>query len=69
MSTTQDQALWELCRQGLHRLAEEAEGAWQRGQRFVPDGRTRVAREVAQLIDLCNWEVGSRQNRRQTGAA
>lgn len=62
MTSNQDQAIWELSRQGLHRLAEEAEAAWKRGQRFLPNSQTRIAREIDKLIEMCNWEVGGRRS-------
>jgi hypothetical protein len=57
MTRNQDQALWELYRKGLHRAADEAEAAWERGQRFVPDQRVPLDRQIAHLIDICNWET------------
>lgn len=61
MTPTQNQAVWELCRQGMHRIAEDAEHAWQQGQRFIPDGQCQVAREIDHLIETCNWEVGAQR--------
>lgn len=66
MTPTQNQAVWELCRQGMHRIAEEAEAAWQGGQRFMPERCDQVAREIRHLIETCNWEVGN--NRSSTRA-
>jgi hypothetical protein len=57
MTRNQDQAVWELYRQGLHRIADQAEAAWSRGQQFLPDNRMPLAREVLHLIDRCNWET------------
>jgi hypothetical protein len=57
MTPNQRKAVWELCRQGLHGVADQAEKAWSDGQRFEPEARTPLAREIAQLIRLCNWEV------------
>jgi hypothetical protein len=57
MTRNQDQAVWELYRKGLHRAADDAEAAWQRGRRFVPDQRTQLDRQIAHLIDTCNWET------------
>lgn len=59
MTPTQDRALWELCRQGLHRIAEDAEAAWRDGHRFNPAREWPVAREIRNLIERCNWEIGS----------
>jgi hypothetical protein len=57
MTRNQDEAVWELYRKGLHRVADEAETAWKRGQRYVPDQHIPLDRQVAHLIELCNWET------------
>jgi hypothetical protein len=57
MTPNQRRAIWELCRQGLHEVADQAEKAWLRGESFVPDRPVPMAREVAQLIKMCNWEL------------
>lgn len=62
MTSTQNQAIWELCRQGLHEAAYRAERAWLVGQRFVPEPGAPLTRSIAQLIGSGNWEV-------QTGMA
>ncbi|MCF7983284.1 MAG: hypothetical protein K9L70_02680 [Thiohalocapsa sp.] len=59
MTPNQNRALWEMCRQGLHSAADEAENAWRNGEHFEPDQRTPLAREIAQLIRVCNWEVNA----------
>jgi hypothetical protein len=60
MTRSQDQAVWELYRKGLHWVAEEAEATWKRGQRFMPDARIPLDRQVWRLIELCNWEMRER---------
>jgi hypothetical protein len=57
MTPNQNRAVWELCRQGLHNVAEQAEKAWSTGEHFEPAQHTPLAREIAQLIKMCNWEV------------
>lgn len=57
MTPNQRKAVWELCRQGLHQDADQAEKSWSNGHAFEPAQRTPVAREVAQLIRICNWEL------------
>jgi hypothetical protein len=57
MTTNQRKAIWELCRQGLHEVADQAERAWADGQPLQLSGRTPLAREIAQLIRTCNWEL------------
>ncbi|TVQ88568.1 MAG: hypothetical protein EA400_08620 [Chromatiaceae bacterium] len=57
MTPNQNQAVWELLRQGLHRIADQAELAWEQGDRFAPDKRVPIAKPIEQLIDLGNWEL------------
>ncbi|MGB5831273.1 MAG: hypothetical protein WBG92_04690 [Thiohalocapsa sp.] len=57
MTPNQRKAVWELCRQGLHGVADQAERSWTEGELFEPDQQTPLAREIAQLIRLCNWEI------------
>jgi len=57
MTSYQDQAVWELYRKGLHQIAEEAERAWVRGKRFVPEQDAPLDRQIARLIELCNWQT------------
>jgi len=61
MTFTQTQAVWELCRQGLPLLADEAAEHWERGLQFRLRSQVRIARAVEALIDQCNWEVGRRE--------
>ncbi|WP_058553777.1 hypothetical protein [Thiohalocapsa sp. ML1] len=56
MTPHQDKAVWELCCQGLHGIAAEAEQAWARGQDYTPKGQLPVAREIRELIRIANWE-------------
>ena len=60
MTFTQTQAVWELCRQGLPLLADEAAERWERGLHFRLQSQVRIARAVEALIEQCNWEVGRR---------
>ncbi len=57
MTTSQSQALWELCRQGLPLSAYEAAHCWEQGQTYKLRERVKLPREVEGLIDLCNWEL------------
>jgi predicted Fe-S protein YdhL (DUF1289 family) len=57
MTPNQRKAIWELCRQGLHEVADQAERAWTDGRALQLNSRTPVAREVAQLVRICNWEL------------
>jgi hypothetical protein len=57
MTSTQKQAIWELCRQGLHEAADQAEQSWEDGERFKPEGRLPLTREIALLVDRANWDV------------
>jgi len=57
MTSTQNQAIWELCRQGLHEAAARAERRWGDGERFEPEPRLPVTREIAHLIDCGNWDA------------
>lgn len=63
MTPNQRKALWELCRQGLHEVADQAERAWADGQPLQLSGRTPLAREIAQLLRMCNWELKPEQIR------
>ena len=60
MTSAQKQAIWELCRQGLHEAADQAEQSWEHGERFKPAGRPPVTREIALLVDRANWDVYAR---------
>lgn len=57
MTPNQNQAVWELYRQGLHRIADEAEAAWQHGQPYMPEQRAPVGKQIQHLIETCNWEI------------
>jgi hypothetical protein len=57
MTTSQAQALWELCRQGLPLSADEAEHCWEQGQTYKLREPVKLPREVECLIELCNWEL------------
>lgn len=57
MTLNQRRALWELCRQGLHHAAQQAERTWAQGQPYQPEQPGQVAREVGQLIRVCNGEI------------
>lgn len=56
MTCTQKQAIWELCRQGLHEAAMQAEHSWDHGGRFDPEAQLPLSRSIADLIDRANWE-------------
>lgn len=57
MTISQSQAVWELCRQGLPLMADDAEILWQRGETFQPDTHLRLSREALSLIERSNWEA------------
>jgi hypothetical protein len=57
MTSTQKQAIWELCRQGLHDAAARAEESWDDRERFEPDAQLPLTREVALWIDRANWDA------------
>lgn len=57
MTSTQSQAIWELCRQGLPLIADEAAECWDQGLHFKLRAPVRLARSVEALIAQCNWEV------------
>ena len=57
MTNTQTSALWEICRQGLPQLADEAAACWNKGLDFQLQPELHLARAVEALIDQCNWEV------------
>jgi hypothetical protein len=61
MTSAQSQALWELCRQGLPSIADEAAECWDRGLHFQLQYPVRLARSLEALIEQCNWEVGREQ--------
>jgi Leu/Phe-tRNA-protein transferase len=60
MSISQDQAVWELYRQGLPLIAEEAAERWNQGQAFELDLDLRLPRSLKNLIRQCNWELRQR---------
>jgi hypothetical protein len=57
MTFTQKQAIWELCRQGLHDAAAQAEQSWEGGEPFEPELPLPLTRQIALLIDCANWEA------------
>jgi hypothetical protein len=59
MTKSQSQAIWELCRQGLHLPANEAERNWDHGKPYWLDRYLQVPRRLTALIDRCNWEITS----------
>ena len=59
MTSTQNQAIWELCRQGLHEAAAGAEQRWQDRKRFEPEPRLPLTRQIALLIDRANWAAST----------
>ena len=60
MTTSQNQAVWELCRQGLPLIADEAAKRWDQGQPFELDAQLHLARSIKYLISQCNWELRRR---------
>lgn len=59
MKTYQDKAVWELCRQGFHGVAAEAEEAWSKGKGYDPKEPLPLARGIMELIRIANWESGA----------
>jgi hypothetical protein len=57
MTISQMQAVWELCRQGLPLIADEAEEHWETGQVFDLDMQVSIPRGVEHLLERCNREV------------
>jgi hypothetical protein len=57
MTFTQNKAIWELCRQGLHGAAAGAERSWGDGERFESESPLPLTRELALLIDRANWDA------------
>jgi len=57
MTSTQKQAIWELCRQGLQEAAACAEQRWEDGECFEPEPQLPLTRPIAILIDCANWET------------
>lgn len=57
MTTHQEQAIWELCRQGYPSLADEAEEKWIDGRPCYLDSRIKVSRILGALIDQANYEL------------
>lgn len=60
MTAYQDKAVWELCRQGFHGIAAEAEEAWSRGEGYAPREALPLARGIIELIRIANWESSAR---------
>ncbi|MEA3277116.1 MAG: hypothetical protein U9Q81_17880 [Pseudomonadota bacterium] len=63
MTSSQAQAIWELCREGFPLVAYEAETHWQRRDVYAPDRHTNVSRALEHLIERCNWETEERSTR------
>ena len=61
MTTNQSLAVWELCRQGLPLIADEAEASWNLGQTFQIQSPVALARSIRELLDRCNWEASQRR--------
>jgi len=54
MTSEQKRAIWEMWRQGLHRLAARAEQSWANGEAVVLDASMQVPRLLKRLVDQCN---------------
>jgi hypothetical protein len=59
MTTSQSQAVWELCRQGLPLTADEAAERWEKGETYEPELPARMTRVIEHLIERSNWEIQS----------
>jgi len=57
MSTTQNYAINEMWRQGLHIHANRAEACWEAGREFILDSSLAVPKVLRHLLDQCNREV------------
>jgi hypothetical protein len=57
VTNTQSSTLWEICRQGLPLLADEAAERWDQGQPFELQPRFHVAPTLEAMIKQCNWEI------------
>ncbi len=57
MTGQQKNAIWEMWRQGLHRLAARAERQWEDGETLVLGASVRVPRMLKNLIDQCNRQT------------
>jgi len=57
MTTSQSQAVWELCRHGLHMSADRAERCWQSGVAYQPDFHAKIPRNIKTLIERSNREA------------
>ena len=61
MTTSQLQAVWELCRQGFPLTADEAAECWEKDEIYEPDRLLPVTLEIERLIDRSNWEIDSKE--------
>lgn len=57
MTSTQSQAVWELCRQGLPLIADDAAQLWDQGRPFEFETPVRLNRTLQALIDQCNRQA------------
>jgi hypothetical protein len=60
MTTEQELAIWELCRQGFPLSADDAEASWAQGRSFRPEWRFDLPRNLQRLIEDCNREAEGR---------
>jgi hypothetical protein len=63
MTRIQQQAFWEICRQGFPLMADDAASRWESGGIYELDNGFRLPRVTQDLIDLCNWENRRRARR------
>lgn len=55
--SVQQNAIWEMWRQGLHQLAATAEQRWQRGEQVDRDDAIQAPRFVRTLIEQANRQI------------
>ncbi len=58
--TIQQNAIWEMWRQGLHQLATLAEQRWEHGEQVKQDDAIQAPRFVRTLIEQVNRQIQQR---------
>ncbi len=58
--TVQQNAIWEMWRQGLHQLATLAEQRWVHGEQVERDDALQVPRFVWTLMEQANRQIQQR---------
>ena len=57
MTVQQNNAIWEMWRQGLHQLASLAEQRWEHGERVEPNDTLQAPRIIWAMVEQANRQI------------